>query len=719
MQKEKLRKLRALPATKEMMEKGQKYTERWEKRWWNNKKVKKIVPEYTILARVQNLEGFIKVALFLPEKMREGIKTPRYEVFINEEGGEYITRELDDEGKEVCWRSAMMCNLDGVYISDYYKPRIYLTKDGMHTLNRIKIDCVHEYKGLQRLQRWQQEQKDKDTLRKEEREQKLWDEDMNLVPHIPAGFVEWMRKDVCDNVYIFYEFDPKGAKTGYCSRCHHEVPISNPKHNDKTRCPHCKAEANYKAKGKIQTLSTDSYCGELIQKIEDGIVVRRFSQYQYYRGTDVSEPHVCTHEFERVLMFEHGKIKKYEWGWYKNKKHRWIPDVGYDRYYDSVAIYKRNFKKLKENKIFKQSAIDLWERLPCASYKYLEYEKGNPAVEMLARIGMFRLAKGLIHERYDSKLLDQDATELAKMLKIDNARLKRLKDMGANVMMLKWMQMEKLQNTIWPDEMIREMGNAELDASHLFFLPAPVPFVKTYNYIKKQAIMMDESLNQTIRTWRDYLNMAEDLKMNTSIDQILKPKDLKHAHDELVLIKSQKGLDKQAKAIEKKWPKVNEQLPKLQKFEYASDKYIIVAPKKVLDIVTEGVVLSHCVHTCDYYFSRIQTDESYLLFLRKASHPDMPWYTLEVEPSGNIRQKRTTGDKQNKDFQDAIGFLQEWQQYFKSVLTEEEKKLGIIADEKRKENYKELRKNGNQVWHGPLAGKLLADVLEADFMAAI
>ena len=32
------------------------------------------------------------------------------------------------------------------------------------------------------------------------------------------------------------------------------------------------------------------------------------------------------------------------------------------------------------------------------------------------------------------------------------------------------------------------------------------------------------------------------------------------------------------------------------------------------------------------------------------------------------------------------------------------------------EALKELRKNGNRVWHGVLQGKLLADVLEADFM---
>ena len=34
-------------------------------------------------------------------------------------------------------------------------------------------------------------------------------------------------------------------------------------------------------------------------------------------------------------------------------------------------------------------------------------------------------------------------------------------------------------------------------------------------------------------------------------------------------------------------------------------------------------------------------------------------------------------------------------------------------------DYENLRKNENKVWHGRLAGKLLADVLEEDFMEAI
>jgi hypothetical protein len=62
--------------------------------------------------------------------------------------------------------------------------------------------------------------------------------------------------------------------------------------------------------------------------------------------------------------------------------------------------------------------------------------------------------------------------------------------------------------------------------------------------------------------------------------------------------------------------------------------------------------------------------------------------------------------------------LEKWQQYFRKQLTEEEKQLGEKANKLRIENYANLRKNGNKIWHGKLAGQLLADVLEQDFMEA-
>lgn len=722
MYKSELRKLRALPATKEMMEKGKKYEERTE-RYYSGTERTVIEPEYYLLARVQNLKGYIKIALFLPRWIRKDIRSPKYEIFVNTEGNEWITRELDEEGEEKKWSKAMFLNLDGVGASAYYaRKRIFLNNDGMNTLNKLEISSCLQEKGLWRLQRWQQEQREKQIEEREAREQAPWDKDMTLIPKLPNAFADWMRRNTANEYYIFYKYNPKGAKIGYCSRCKKQITIANPKHNKKTKCPACKIEAVFKADSRIQTLTTGEYSAQIIQKIEGGIVVRTCGQHQWYRDTTCEKPHIYTSEWERMMLFEDGTIKRYTWTSYKNKKIRWVLDKNYYpgqrtlyRPY-GIKLYGRNLAQLKKCTLLKQSAIDLWEKLPCSAERYLTIEKGNPAIEMLVKIGMFRLAEDLTEGRYIEKLLKEDETELAKMLKIDKARLKRLKKMDANIAMLKWMQHEKKQNTIWPDQMIQDFGNAEFSITEFNFLKISTSLIKIYNYLKKQQEIMQEDLRQVLTTWRDYTDMAKKMKMNIEVEQIAKPKDLKFSHNELILITETRGLEKQAKDIEKQWPKVNEQLPKLKKFEFTLGEYTIVVPESVLDIVKEGVVLSHCVHTCDYYFERIQTDESYLFFLRKSKQPDMPWYTLEVEPSGNIRQKRTTGDNQNADFDKAVNFLKKWQQYFKKQLTKEEKELGKKSDKLRRENYRQLRKNGNRIWHGRLQGKLLADVLEADFM---
>lgn len=721
MRKDELRKLRALPATKEMMAKGKVEVEEEVRHWWDSRVTKKMVPLYDLFFRIQNLGEYIKIALFLTADMRKNIKTPRYEIFLNVKGGEYITRELDDKGQEARWLTAMVRNLPEV---GYWADKVYLTNDGRQTLNRLKLSCDGEknFKGYERLIQWQQEQKDAETKRKEAAEQAPWDADMKLIPKIPKDFEEWMRKDAASYYYMIYEYDPKGQRKGYCTRCRKYVPIAPPRHNERSFCPACRTEGKFKAHSRLQTLSTGEYTGEIIQRFAGGIVVRAFTQQQWYRDRKYTDPGIWTHEFERILIFDDGRIRNYEWGSYKNKYFRWIftgCGASGNYYSDKRKLYRRNLSRLRQSTRLKNSAIDLWDTLPLPTTRYLAVEAGNPAIEMLARIGMFRLAEGLIREPYDKKLIQQDATEIAKMLKIDNSRLKRLKAMDANVDSLRWMQYEKKANTIWPDEMIKDFGEAGFSTSAFNFLKTPISFVKCHNYLKKQAAMMNETIRQTMVTWDDYFSMAAGLKMNVKCDQIAKPKDLKRAHDEVILLKEKKGLEKQAKDIEKKWPKVNEQLPKLQKFAFTSGEYTIVVPKNVMDIVVEGTILRHCVHTCEYYFSRIQTDESYLFFLRKSKSPDMPWYTLEVEPSGNIRQKRTTGDNQNPDFKEAVAFLKKWQRHFKKQLTAEEKKLGEKANRLREENYKNLRKNGNRVWHGKLAGQLLADVLEADFMEAM
>lgn len=54
--------------------------------------------------------------------------------------------------------------------------------------------------------------------------------------------------------------------------------------------------------------------------------------------------------------------------------------------------------------------------------------------------------------------------------------------------------------------------------------------------------------------------------------------------------------------------------------------------------------------------------------------------------------------------------------YIQKRLTEEDRELAGISRGLRMEEFRELREEKKKVWHGKLAGKLLADVLEADLM---
>lgn len=728
MRKEELRKLKRINATPKMVQMARYNKEQivYKSRWGNKKKNTK----YDMFVRTQTRGKYLMVCLFFPEKIAAGELTPTYEIYCNPEGDEYITRYLE-AGEEKGWRTAMADNLDevryywrGNWEREAYpgiEKRIWQNQEGKKTIQQ----CLKTKKtGIDGLVEWQRTIKNRKTQEEEACEKAQWDTDMALVPKVMPSFKNWMKKEAADKYFIIYEYENgKVPDMGWCSGCQRFVPIMKPRHNKKGKCKKCGKNITFKAAGKIKTLSVGWYRGQCIQKIDGGIVAREFEQCQWYRDADYTKPKSVMRENERILILDDGTVKRYFYGLYKNKEHRFILDKNYrptGTYYSyyTTKLYPRNLNGLKKT-VLKNSAVDLWDPLPMSVTKYLAIERGNPAVEKLAKIGMFRLALEIMKIEYDRKLLQQDQTELAKLLKIDNARLKRLRAIDGGITALKWYQYEKRVNCIWPDEMIKDFEDNKISSSSFGFLShTHGSYVKLWHYLLKQRELCGEPLFQIMRTWDDYICMAEKAKMDIKNESIWKPKDLKAAHNEVVLILQQGEMEKEAKKLEKKWPKVNKNLEKLKKFEYTDEKFAIVAPENILDIVKEGRILQHCVHTCDFYFDRIQKDETYLFFLRRAEHKDVPWYTLEVEAGGNIRQKRTTGDNQNEDFEEAVSFLKKWQKEFIKRLTKEERELGEKADQARVREYQKLRKDGNKVWHGKLAGKLLADVLEEDFMAA-
>lgn len=726
MQRKELRALKRIYATPTMrriaqdnkLDKPIVYKYSWHKYTYSTK--------YDMMLRCQSRGSILMIAVFFPDDVAKGFKYPVYEIYCNPKGCEYITRERNPEdGKEIRWTNALVFNLERIDTIRFfdYEPDLKIRKRTIWQNNdgkkEIKQFLGTNMSGLEGLIEYQHRCKLYSIKKAEEKEQEPWDEELALTPPVLKGFERWSKHEAMNENFIFYE--SIHSPTGYCSYCEKEVPLIKPKRNGEGKCPSCHKKIIFKLRSKIKGLRTRAISTSCIQRIEGGYVVRTFKVNSAYRNATYDKPDWSFIEYQRTFMYSDGRITTYEYETYKNKYLRFCKQkskLPYEYYNRKIKLYPRNLSLLKKS-VLRNSAIDLWPILPYSPAKYLYVEKGNPAIEMLAKIKLFGLAKEIIKTGYDKNLLNQDETELAKMLKIDNARLKRLKNMTPTLVTLKWMQYEKLANTIWPDDMISEFGQNEIEVSELNFLPKPIKYMKVYNYIRRQQILSGETFRQTFITYRDYYCLAEKNKWNIASTQISMPKDLEQAHMNAILFSRGTSIKNQTKILEKKWPLCNKILPDLKKYEYSNNEYSVIAPACIEDMVREGIALNHCIDHADFYYDRIQQREAYPFFLRRTSQKDMPWYTLEVEASGNIRQKRTTGDNQNPDLEPAIPFLYEFMEHFKQVMNAEEIKQGIKADKKRKEEYKKLREEQKKIWRGKLAGQLLADVLEADFMEAI
>lgn len=726
LRKEELRKLRALrvtPAIKDRAKENDRVYEKEENHGWGPY-IHTYHHKYSCLLRCQELGGYLKVVVFYSVEVNAGQQDPHYEIFINPETGEYITRILKD-GEETGWSSSMIENLETPgrrYSSSYYcEKNSWINPEGARTIKRLlKSNYSDAFYAIQQFQKKAKKEKRTNSY---EKNIAKWEKE-TAVPKLTETMSKWLRKEVVQQRYIFYKYERKGVKEGYCTYCEKMVPMPERyKNNLKTQCPVCKSKVELKSIGNRKALTTSWHVGSIMQYAKNGnLIIRRFTVRNMMELPFTSVECVIDEDYR--FVYDGKKVRKYIYGEYKRYKICWYEDET-STYYglECGRIFKKNLRALTNGLLKRSGLIEMIrsKQLIYSPYRWLRLEAGNPLLEQLPKQGMCRLAMDIAKMGYDRKLLNESASSTAGLLQLDKARLKRLRGFGkkANIYHVKWLQYEKKKNTQYLDELINFFAINDLAHHDFDFLPVELGWIEIKNYIAKQAKISHDSVHQTVGTWRDYLNMATKLKMQITVEQIYKPANLLQKHALAIEMSRKDDLEKSAKNFEKQWPEVNAVLEYIQKYAWSDNQYSIVVPAKVYDIVREGTLLSHCIHTVDYYWDRISRRESYIVFLRKTSSVDAPWYTLEIEPGGDIRQKRTIGDNQNADLKAAEPFLKKWQKEIKKVLTDEDKELARISKELRLFGYSELRKKGERIRRGKLAGQLLADVLEKDFMEAI
>lgn len=665
---------------------------------------------------VQN--GILKAAFFLPDHLRLDGNNPVYEVFLDKEQRQFLTYDH----LEKKWRDAKLDRLEWPG-RNYYATCWASEEDAA----LIQDYFSGERGGDLGILDFQRNVRDEQLEQRHKRITDCWDKDLAQVPELPKDWAHWADKVAVRENFIFYHYKRGGAKTGYCTFCGKEVPISgHPYHNKKGRCTRCRHPVMFKALGRAGYFKTDRYYAYLVQRCRDGFVIREFQVDRTYRKNILPHSEPYWHEFRRSIYDRSGEIRSYYWGMYCQREVRWIE--GSPCYYayagdQAGRVYGKTLSSLGKKELRQTGLVEWIRSHPVTDpEKYLAVWKQIPKMEQIWKAGLSRLTAECFHfcDDVQKVVLHPDEPGLIRALGLDSAKFRRLRQLDGDTETLAWLQLEKRTGQRITDEMLRWSKKERISPRDLVFIADRMSLVQIRNYLERQKEYFDGSCQQALTTWQDYLAMAERLHYDTSDEIVYRVRKLRQRHDELVLQSEAGSLEEQASKMAAKYPHVNAICVELQeKYAYSDDDYTVLAPQDIFEIIKEGRMLHHCVGNDgagERYYDRMERRESFIMFLRRTDEPNDPYYTLEIEPDGTVRQKRTLFDRQYEDIEQATEFLIKWQKVIAARLTGRDLKLAERSRELRKEEFIQMRKDRVIIHTGHLAGRLLADVLLADLM---
>ena len=394
------------------------------------------------------------------------------------------------------------------------------------------------------------------------------------------------------------------------------------------------------------------------------------------------------------------------------------PDVLKDTYYEDML----------------RPTVAIAEKGWRINYDKLLMKDGNIVAnvfEMLARGGYQSLTRELVRGYYyDEDRPNWKGKNADEVLGINGQARARLRKLDGGTRMIRWLKTaEKCGYKLTDDELVwlsRSLDVSEvgkiMNHKHL----PHMGITAIINYIRKQVkkggIPRDyyrRTGQSAVAMWLDYLDMAASMKLDLSRDSVYKPANLRERHDDLVAVQT-------AGKTESKYPGVAPVCAKIkEKYEWRGEKYSVLVPSGAVDIMREGKRLNHCIVREDEnrYLERIEREETYIMFLRKNSDVDAPWYTMEVEPGGNVIQLRTYNDDDGSgrkgsmyhDRDEAKAALHIWRQEIAKRLDQGEITKVQKSREMLLKYWDELQKNGNIIRGGYLKGALLVDVLKEDY----
>ncbi|MCK4069725.1 hypothetical protein HCC71_08860 [Streptococcus suis] len=197
-----------------------------------------------------------------------------------------------------------------------------------------------------------------------------------------------------------------------------------------------------------------------------------------------------------------------------------------------------------------------------------------------------------------------------------------------------------------------------LDYQDIKHIPAGVGINKFQNWVIKNRI--------NFREYKDYLNMLTEMGIDPEGDAMIVPKDFEAMHQHTVGLYNQFRAEQrrlqraeQNRAQREREKQLEAEFKRRDTFDMTLAGYTFHVPSRVAELIYEGKKLHHCVSS---YTERHLKGKTMIVFVRLASRPNTPLYTLEVN-LGQIVQFR---GKYNRDVPEEVwNVAKEWLQVTK------------------------------------------------------
>lgn len=426
--------------------------------------------------------------------------------------------------------------------------------------------------------------------------------------------VFFFGKLVNDNPFVDEVID-ENKYYAYCAVCGNLFEQKKKPHDgDYCTCPYCSSEGRlYDFRDPQSKVNDHLVCFfAYLEFMDKGICLRLFDVTLDYSNRDYNDyttlsccPDIDVNEVAREYWYD-GRIEHYQWN---TKCREWVsvPTIQDFMYY--IVNY--------------DSALDPNESGFLADI--VENEKSY--VQTLAGRASFKAFKALTSYGFHSlacasvycPTLFGDSKKISKVLNLDYNRV--IACMEPDTVDLEdLLAMRELD--------VYGLSLTEKNVVLMRVLSEKSPKIynsdnikKTFKYLRNQ---MSRGHNEHVANdYFDYLSDCRKLGLDVECSEIRYPTDLLKAHirtTTLLKMEANRDMDERIRDVYNRFSAL---------CEFSDNEYCIVMPSSCEEIMYEGKVQSHCVGN---YCERMAKGEDIILFLRKLSEPDKPFYTVEIRP---------------------------------------------------------------------------------------